>query len=161
MAGHEGSPDRETPHERAAGRICAAGDLDPSDPLARVIRGLVDGLESAASAETYGTDLAEFLAWLRRRRPPVAPMAVERPELTAYLRHLAERVAPGPGGRPGDPRHRYAPDTRRRKIAGAFGDHRTPAHWQGAWHISDRHARVRSMSPSTSSGRRVVTMRFA
>jgi hypothetical protein len=36
-------------------------------------------------------------------------------------------------------------DPRRRKMAGAFGDHRTPAHWQGAWHVSDRYARVRGL----------------
>lgn len=36
-------------------------------------------------------------------------------------------------------------DPRRRKIAGAFGDHGTPVHWQGAWHVSDRYARVRSL----------------
>ncbi len=36
-------------------------------------------------------------------------------------------------------------DPRRRRIAGAFGDHRTPAHWQGAYHVSDRYARIREL----------------
>ena len=33
-------------------------------------------------------------------------------------------------------------DPRRRKIAGAFGDCRTPVHWQSACCVSDRHARL-------------------
>lgn len=34
-------------------------------------------------------------------------------------------------------------DPRRRKIAGAFGDNRTPVHWFGAASVSDRNARIR------------------
>jgi hypothetical protein len=33
-------------------------------------------------------------------------------------------------------------DPRRRKIAGAFGDSKTPVHWQSTCSVSDRHARV-------------------
>jgi hypothetical protein len=33
-------------------------------------------------------------------------------------------------------------DPRRRKIAGAFGDARTPVHWQSTSCVSDRHARL-------------------
>jgi hypothetical protein len=33
-------------------------------------------------------------------------------------------------------------DPRRRKIAGAFGDARTPVHWQSTCSVSDRHARL-------------------
>ena len=33
-------------------------------------------------------------------------------------------------------------DPRRRKIAGAFGDYKTPVHWQSTCCVSDRHARL-------------------
>jgi len=36
-------------------------------------------------------------------------------------------------------------DPRRRKIVGAFGDCRTPVHWQSVCSVSDRHARVRAL----------------
>ena len=36
-------------------------------------------------------------------------------------------------------------DPRRRKIAGAFGNHRTPVHWQSACHVNDRHARLKGL----------------
>ena len=35
-------------------------------------------------------------------------------------------------------------DPRRRKIVGAFGDHKTPVHWQSTCRVSDRHARIRA-----------------
>ena len=47
--------------------------------------------------------------------------------------------------RSADPADLTQADPRRRKIAGAFGDHHTPVHWQGAWHVSDRHARIRGL----------------
>ena len=36
-------------------------------------------------------------------------------------------------------------DPRRRKIPGAFGDHRSPVHWQSTCHVNDRFARVRGL----------------
>lgn len=36
-------------------------------------------------------------------------------------------------------------DPRRRKIAGAFGDHRTPMHWMSTSCVSGRHARIRGL----------------
>ena len=36
-----------------------------------------------------------------------------------------------------------AADPRARTIAGAFGDARTPVHWQGRYHLNDRFARIR------------------
>ena len=36
-------------------------------------------------------------------------------------------------------------DPRRRKVAGGFGDHRTPGHWQATWRLSDRTPRLRGL----------------
>ena len=36
-------------------------------------------------------------------------------------------------------------DPRRRKIPGAFPDHKTPFHWQSTCHVSNRHARIRAL----------------
>ncbi len=113
---HERPPEPLTPHERALERIITAGRLAADDPAVRVAGSLIRRLASPASAQTYGVDLADYVAWCARRRPRLAPLAAERADISDYLAWLRGRRAPVGGGRPGEPGRHYAPDTLRRRL---------------------------------------------
>jgi len=78
---------------------------------------------------------ALWMVYLQTGRPD-ALLAAQR-----MVRHLIDvdmcHEAPAAMGVQADPR--------RRKVAGGFGDHHTPVHWQSTWHLSDRVPRLRGL----------------
>lgn len=101
----------ETPedsHARAIARAIAAGGLAAESLAGRTLASLINRLESPLSAEVYGADLAEFLAWCRRQAPPLRPLSCGREHGAAYGAWLRNRRVE---------RRPLAPDTRRRKLA--------------------------------------------